>query len=1072
MIKSPTHLLKKTLGLCGLLVLIQSAQAQFTFPVYEPFSEYPEGERLRTAGSSGVFWNLGNSVSSTSSPIISTNYALSYPGLLPDPNTPARGILGATAAGRSHGATFTAQTTGTNYASFLLDVQSLPTADRPIFGINGANSGTPNPSSGDSVWITALGQLKIGKNSQTTPLTNTTAPLTIGSTYLVVVGYKFANSEVDLWVNPTVLGNNANIPAPTIFSTNGSPSTTLQSVNLYSGTGIALSTNLFDEIRVASSWAGVTPSSPAPGNVYDVTGGGSGCPGDSFAVGLSGSDSSAVEYLLYTNGTYSGKMATGTGAAFSFGPQAVSGTYTVLATNTSTADVGWMSGSVNVSLFAGPVITTEPIPVLVATNGVATFSVVATGDNLIYQWYRNGVALVNGGNILGATTPQLTISPATTADSAPTATGYYVLITNSCELFAFSTTNALTLEPAGNLVWQGVSPNTNWDLATSASWTNAVGAATVFHAGDNVTFNDSSANPLVFLVGTLTPSLVTESAGESYAFTGSGSIAGTGSLLMNGSGVLSISNANSFTGGSTISSGKVADDDANQQALGIGVITLAGGTLEMGLKSGVATVGLSNINVTASSALQFDGAGSLALNILGPVTGSPAATLTVFSSLNANLAPDRVRLYSIFTNNSPIVISTTGDEVEIAPYNTNGAQVFNGVISGSGGRIVPRSTGIVTFNAANTFNDNNVQAGGNGPSGFSVLLSGGNVGLGIDSVSVVNPPAVDSGPVGTGILGISVGEGGNDSLFASGGAHTVGNAIAYTSTTNSYTLLFNGSNNLTLSGTFALSTGSDAFGTNRTWQVNNTACTTLAGAITDAGLGSGVTKTGNGFLYLNGANTYTGPTAVNAGLLAGTGTIVGPVLVQTNGSIGGGSGTAIGTLTISSNLTLNGNVFVRVNKSLYPAQSNDVVSVSGTLANIGTGTVTVTNSGGGSLAVGDRFQIFSQAVSGGSTLAVTGGGMNWTNRLAFDGSITALSIANTVNPNPTNIVFTVSGSTLNLSWPTDHTGWVLQSQTNSLAVGLSTNWVSVPGSESANTAAVTVSPGNGAVFYRLVLPAP
>lgn len=1072
MITFPSQLLKKAIGMCGLLVLIQSVQAQFTFPVYEPFSEYPEGERLRTAGSSGVFWNLGNSESSTSSPIISTNYALSYPGLLLDPGTPARGILGATGAGRTHGATFTAQTSGTNYASFLLDVQSLPTADRPIFGINGNNSGTPNPSSGASVWITSLGQLKIGKNSQTVPLTNTTPSLTIGSTYLIVLAYKFTNSEVDLWVNPTVLGNNASIPAPTIFSTNGSPSATLQSVNLYSGTGIALSTNLFDEIRVASSWAGVTPSSPAPGTTYNVVGGGTGCPGDSFSVGLSGSDSSSVEYLLYTNGTYSGQMAAGTGSALSFGPQNVSGTYTVLATNISTSDVGWMNGSVNVTLYAGPVITTEPIPVLVATNEVATFSVVATGDNLVYQWYRNGTALTDGGHISGSATPQLTIFPATTADAEPTATGYYVLITNSCELFAYSTTNALTLEPAGNLAWQGISPNTNWDLATEASWTNAAGTPAVFHAGDNVTFNDSSANPFVPIVGTVTPTLVTESAAENYVITGSGNIAGTASLVMSGSGTLSISNANSYTGGTTISSGKVLDGEASQLALGTGLITLAGGTLEMGVKSGVATVGLTNINVTGNSTLQFDGAGSLALNVLGTLTGSPGATLTVDCSLNANLTPDRVRLYSPFTNNAPIVISTSGDEVEIAPYNPTGAEVFNGVISGVGGRVVPRGAGIVVFNAANTFNDSAVQAGGNGPAGYSLLLSGGNVGLGIDSVSIVSPPAVDSGPIGTGILGLSVGEGGNDSLFASGGAHTVGNAIAYTSTTNSYTLSFNGSNNLTLSGTFALSTGSDSFGTNRVWDVGNTAWTTLSGVITDAGLGSGVTKTGSGVLYLNGVNTYTGSTTISVGLLAGTGTIAGPVVVQTNGVIGGGSGPAIGTLDLSSSLTLDGNVFIRVNKSLSPAQSNDMVSVSGALSNIGTGTVTVTNSGGGTLAVGDRFQIFNEPVSGGNTLTVTGGGMNWTNRLAVDGSITALSVANTVNSNPTNIVFSVSGSTLNLSWPADHTGWILQSQTNSLTTGLGTNWVNVSGSATTNATNFTVNPANGAVFYRLVLPAP
>ncbi len=35
--------------------------------------------------------------------------------------------------------------------------------------------------------------------------------------------------------------------------------------------------------------------------------------------------------------------------------------------------------------------------------------------------------------------------------------------------------------------------------------------------------------------------------------------------------------------------------------------------------------------------------------------------------------------------------------------------------------------------------------------------------------------------------------------------------------------------------------------------------------------------------------------------------------------------------------------------------------------------------------------------------------------------------------------FVVAGNQLQLNWPVDHTGWQLQSQTNSLAVGLDTN---------------------------------
>lgn len=73
-----------------------------------------------------------------------------------------------------------------------------------------------------------------------------------------------------------------------------------------------------------------------------------------------------------------------------------------------------------------------------------------------------------------------------------------------------------------------------------------------------------------------------------------------------------------------------------------------------------------------------------------------------------------------------------------------------------------------------------------------------------------------------------------------------------------------------------------------------------------------------------------------------------------------------------------------------------------------------------------------------------------------------------VNTNPTNIVFSASSGNLTLSWPADHTGWQLQAQTNSLAVGLNTNWVTVGGSTGTNKIVMPINPANGSVFYRLV----
>ena len=78
---------------------------------------------------------------------------------------------------------------------------------------------------------------------------------------------------------------------------------------------------------------------------------------------------------------------------------------------------------------------------------------------------------------------------------------------------------------------------------------------------------------------------------------------------------------------------------------------------------------------------------------------------------------------------------------------------------------------------------------------------------------------------------------------------------------------------------------------------------------------------------LNAADTYTGPTIVSNGILAGIGSIVSPVTVASTGNIGAGT-TSVGTLTINNSLTLNGGGFFKLNKSGSP--SSDLVSVSAT----------------------------------------------------------------------------------------------------------------------------------------------
>jgi hypothetical protein len=79
--------------------------------------------------------------------------------------------------------------------------------------------------------------------------------------------------------------------------------------------------------------------------------------------------------------------------------------------------------------------------------------------------------------------------------------------------------------------------------------------------------------------------------------------------------------------------------------------------------------------------------------------------------------------------------------------------------------------------------------------------------------------------------------------------------------------------------------------------------------------------------------------------------------------------------------------------------------------------------------------------------------------------------ARQTNTAPTALTLSRAGATnLDLAWPGDHTGWLLEAQTNSLPVGLRTNWVIVSGSSSTNEITLPIDVANGAVFFRLVLP--
>jgi autotransporter-associated beta strand protein len=238
---------------------------------------------------------------------------------------------------------------------------------------------------------------------------------------------------------------------------------------------------------------------------------------------------------------------------------------------------------------------------------------------------------------------------------------------------------------------------------------------------------------------------------------------------------------------------------------------------------------------------------------------------------------------------------------------------------------------------------------------------------------------------------------------------------------------------------------------------------------------NGTTTVSTGTLLVNGANGNSAITVNTNATLGGTGFIAGPVNVQAGGNLApgvpsqGALTATIGTLTMSVTATVGGTVSMKINRAAIP--SSDEVNAPALVVNPGA-TLLVNNIGSTNLVAGDTFTLFSTPISGAFSAvtlpALPGPNLYWTNNLAVNGTI-AVATAVIVNPNSTNITATVSGSTLTLFWPQDHTGWTLQVQTNSLGLGLGTSWVDVPGSTGTNAVSIPVNAGHGAVFYRLKL---
>gem|GEM_PF-3456748 len=546
-----------------------------------------------------------------------------------------------------------------------------------------------------------------------------------------------------------------------------------------------------------------------------------------------------------------------------------------------------------------------------------------------------------------------------------------------------------------------------------------------------------------------------------------GAVSGAGGLTV-GSGIVTLSGSNSYAGDTTVSATlKVGNSAAIPNGSGKGNVILAG------------TLDLNGTNATVNG---LGGSGTV-----DNTSATDASTLTVGNNNNTISLSGVVVQNSVGTNLALVKVGT-GDLALPSP-NTyaggttvsngtvtigNNAGAGTGVITLAGGGLVGGSVGITLNNNifAQPGTTSTIDANGN----FTLnggFTGGGTITRGTAAVVSLFLSGDNSGFTGTyqdqnnanSITRFTTATCGSASarwIFNQGQILTR-TAMQFSGGTISFGS-FSGGGFLSENGNFVNTVEVGALGLNDTF----------TGSFQNNGGTMSLTKGGTGTLTLRGPNTINGLTTVSNGTLVITTAHLGngDFVVNDNKTLGvinnGGVQTALlNNLTLGDTAGPTTLFFTNVASTTIP-----VITAAAAVTRNGTCNIAISNSVVNSGGVYPLVKYSSLGGAGSFVLASVPSGVTAT--LTNDTSnlwiALKVSVGNGVNTTPTNITTAVSGNTLTLSWPADHIGWRLQTQTNSLSVDLGTNWVDVPNTATVNSFTNVISPANGSVFYRTVYP--
>ena len=754
-----------------------------------------------------------------------------------------------------------------------------------------------------------------------------------------------------------------------------------------------------------------------------------------------------------------------------FGP----GTYSILTYNTNTAFVDYsgnpnygLTGNVASQLVAGGPITNSSYSISfdASTPGVIKMIVSASaptslnwvGDGSANAWDVVGANNWNNGSGVSKFYQFDTVNFTDSGSATPAVnlnTTVYPAAVN------MSSSQNYTLSGLGQITGIAALTKSGTGTLTVLSTNSFTGGTTIsggtVKLGNGVSTMGTIGSGAISAGGTLAVDVLTN---QIQILTNN--ISGTGSITAEGPGEVMLAGANtSFTGTVKVTGGTLAP--VSLPALSYGATPSAkliyvtnSGTLDINGLALSNNIIISGAGVNGAGALVNNGASQSGANMQVTMTGDAAIGGNFRMDINnivtnapGNLTGNGYNLTKVGTNcvslyNSATNLWTNG--LGNITVNAGVLRLQNGTVLG----VNPAKTLTVASNA--TFELNNVWLAA--PVKLSGILQDGSClyGTGGVSTNIYGPFSYVQGNVYSGSVslnGTDVFDTSTNSVLVvngvvSGGGNLV-KGIGY-HPTSATTAFSTGTGTLvlgapeTFTGNLVVQTGTVVL--TNTASVKSAASIALAGGVVNAALRT------DGTLTISSNQT-----------ISGVGSVVGNLVVPTNGIIAPGNPT--GLLTNLGSTTLLGTNNMTISKT------NGIISysqlgASGTLSLGGTLNVNYTGTG---LTNGDTFQLFSApTITGAFTTVNLPTGATWTNRTAIDGTIVVLSVSTEPSTPPT-LATVLTGNSLSLSWPTTYSSYVLQAQTNSVSVGLSTNWVTVP--TSGNTITVPINPNNGSVFYRL-----